>query len=115
MNNPISMLKDICDLASKGNELLKKYVLSPIQKEILRSAAQSGKFHILQADQLAYPIIRAGSMDMGDENDPASLASYYEAFKLLCKNEYIEHAGGAEFRLTSGGFDKARSLTKHLR
>ena len=99
MNHPITILKDLCDLASKGNELLKKYVLSPIQKEILRSAAKSGEFHILQADQLAYPITRAGSMDIGDENDPASLAYYYEAFKLLCQNRYIEHVEGAFFDL----------------
>ena len=110
MNHPITILKDLCDLASKGNELLKKYVLSPIQKEILRSAAKSGEFHILQADQLAYPITRAGSMDIGDENDPASLAYYYEAFKLLCQNWYIEHVEGAFFRLTASGLDKASKI-----
>lgn len=113
MNNPISILKGLCDLVSKGNELLKKHFPSPIQKEILRAAAQSGEFHILRADQLAYPMIRAGGVDIGDENDPASLATYYEAFKLLCKNGYIEHDRGTRFRLTSGGFDKARSITKH--
>lgn len=113
MSNPISILKDLCELASKSDELLKKHFLSPIQKEIVQSAAQSGEFHILQADQLAYPIIRSGDTNMGNENDPASLAAYYEAFKILCSTGYIEHAGGALFRLTSGGFDKARSITEH--
>jgi Mn-dependent DtxR family transcriptional regulator len=47
---------------------------------------------------------------MGNENDPASLAKYYEAFRKLCENGYIEHAGGALFRLTAGGFEKARNL-----
>jgi len=111
MSNPISILKDLCELASKGNELLKKHFLSSIQKELLRAAAQSGEFCVLQADQLSYPIIRAGSKNMGDGNNPASLAEYYEAFKSLCSNGYIEHAGDALFRFTKGGFDKARKLT----
>lgn len=110
MSNPISILKDLCELASKGNDLLKKHFPSSIQKELLRAAAQSGEFHVLQADQLAYPSIRAGGKDMGNEYNPASLAEYYEAFKLLCSNGYIEHAGGALFRLTADGFNKARKL-----
>lgn len=116
MGNPISILKDLCELANKANELvakIKKHFPSQIQKELLQAAAQSGEFHILQADQLAYPIIRAGGTNMGNENDPASLADHYDAFKLLCSNGYIEHAGGALFRLTSGGFVKARSITEH--
>ena len=116
MGNPISILKDLCELANKANELvakIKKHFPSQIQKELLQAAAQSGEFHILQADQLAYPIIRAGGTNMGDENDLASLADYYDAFKLLCSNGYIEHAGGALFRLTSGGFVKARGITEH--
>jgi hypothetical protein len=40
----------------------------------------SGEFQILVADQLAYPIVRAGGIDVGDENDPASLAKYFDAF-----------------------------------
>lgn len=77
MGNPISILKDLCELANKANELvakIKKHFPSQIQKKLLQAAAQSGEFHILQADQLAYPIIRAGGTNMGDENDPASLA-----------------------------------------
>lgn len=114
MSDAISFIVGLCELASKGNGLvakLKKHFPSPIQKELLRAAAQSGEFHVLQVDQLVYPIIRAGGTDMGEENDPASLAAYYEAFKLLCSNGYIEHAGGVLFRLTVGGFDKARKLT----
>jgi hypothetical protein len=110
MTNVISILKDLCELASKGNELLSKHFPSSIQKEILRSAAQSGELHIIEPDQLDYPIVRAGGADMGDDTDPASLAEYYEAFKGLCKNGYIEHASGALFRLTAGGFAKAREL-----
>lgn len=49
-------------------------------------------------------------MDIGDENDPASLAYYYEAFKLLCQNRYIEHVEGAFFRLTASGLDKASKI-----
>ena len=110
MSNPISILKDLCELASKSNDLLKKHFPSSIQKEFLRAAAQSGEFQVLQADNLAYPIIRAGSKHMGNEYNPASLAEYHEAFKLLCSNGYIEHASGALFRLTADGFNKARKL-----
>lgn len=113
MGDTISLLVGLCELASKGNGLVakvKKHFLSSIQKELLRAAAQSGEFHVLQADQLAYPMIRAGGKDIGNVNNPASLAECYEAFKLLCSNGYIEHGGGELFRLTAGGFDKARKL-----
>jgi len=110
MINPISTLKDWCELAKMGKGLLNKHFPSETEKEILRSAARTGEFHIFQVDQLAYPIIRAGGIQMGNENDPASLAMYYDAFKQLCENGYIEHAGGALFRLTSGGFGKARKV-----
>ena len=109
--NPIAILKDLCELASKGNELLKKHFPSPIQKELLQAAARSGEFQIIQVNELLYPIIRVGGIDMGNENDPASLAAYWDSLKLLCANGYIEHAGGALFRLTADGFDKARKLT----
>lgn len=110
MINPIPALKSICDIVKNGKELIEKHFPSEIQKELLRSAARSGEFHILNIDQLAYPIVRAGGIDMGDESNPASLAKYYEAFKRLCENGYLDHAGGAFFRLTANGFEKARSL-----
>jgi len=110
MNNPITIIKDLCDLLSKAWKLYKKYFLSPTQKEILRSAPQSGEFHILKADQLAYPIIRAGSMDMGDQNSPESLAKYYKAFESLCEIGYIEHVKGVFFRLTASGLEKASNI-----
>jgi len=110
MINQISTLQDLCELAKMGKDLLNKHFPSAAEKEILRSAAQKGEFYILQADQLTYPIIRAGADQMGDENDPASLAMYYDAFKQLCENGYIVHAGGALFRLTAGGFGKARKV-----
>lgn len=110
MINPISTLKDSCELAKMGKDLLNRYFPSETEKEILRSAAQNGEFHILQADQIIYPLIRAGGIQMGNENNPASLAIYYDSFKQLCENGYIEYAGGARFRLTAGGFVKARKL-----
>lgn len=110
MDNPVSILKDLCELASKGNELLKKHFPSSIQKELLRAAAHSGEFQIIQVNELLYPIIRADGTNMGDENDPASLATYWEALKSLCSNGYIEHADSHLFRLTAGGFNKARKL-----
>lgn len=110
MINPISTLKDSCELAKMGKDLLNKHFPSETEKKILRSAAQTGEFHIIQVDQLIYPIIRAGGVQMGNENDPASLAMYYDSFKQLCENGYIEHAGGALFRLTASGFGKARKV-----
>lgn len=110
MINPISTLKYSCELAKKGINLFKKHFPSTTEKEILRSAAQTGEFHLLETDQLAYPIIKAGGVQMGDEDDPASLALYYEAFDQLCKNGYINYAGGTHFRLTAGGFVKARKV-----
>lgn len=110
MINLISNLKDFCVLAKNGKDLANKIFLSGTQKELLRAAAQIGEFHILNADTIAYPIIRAGGIDMGDENDPSSLAKYHEGFVQLCKLGYIEHSGGQVFRLTAFGFEKARSL-----
>ncbi|MEW6111219.1 MAG: hypothetical protein AB1664_03745 [Thermodesulfobacteriota bacterium] len=114
MNDTISVLVGACELANEGIgliEKLKRHFPSAREKELLRAAAQSGEFHIIKPDQVAYPIIRAGGTDMGDENDPASLAEYYEAFKSLCSNGYIEYADGAAFRLTADGFKKARNIT----
>jgi predicted transcriptional regulator len=108
----ISTLKDACELAKMGKDLLEKHFPTETEKELLRLAAKSGEFQILDADQLAYPIVRAGGIDLGDKNDPASLAKYFDAFKNLCSNGYIEQASRKLFRLTSGGFDKARKLTK---
>jgi len=110
MIDPISTLKDSCALVKNGKDLVKKHCPSGAQKELLRLAAQSGEFHILNIDQLAYPIVRAGGVDLGDESDPTSLAKYYEAFGQLCENGYIEFASGKLFRLTADGFEKARNL-----
>jgi hypothetical protein len=52
----------------------------------------------------------AGGRGMGDEKDPASLAEYYDAFKQLCENGYIEHDRGVLFRLTADGFKKDSKL-----
>jgi len=102
----ISTLKDACELAKMGNDLLDKHFLTETEKELLQLAAQSGEFHILNSDQLACPIVRVGGQEMGGENDPVSLAKYFGAFKNLCANGYIEHAGGQLFRLTSSGFNR---------
>jgi len=110
MNNPISILKDICEIAIKSHALIKKHFPDPIQKELLKAAAKSGEFYIFQLDQLVYPVIRAGSMDMGDQNSPTSLAKYYEAFKSLCEIGYIEHVEGVFFRLTASGLEKASNI-----
>ena len=106
----ISTLKDACELGKMGKDLLQKYFPTELEKELLRLVAQTGEFQILVADQLAYPIVRAGGITVGNESDPASLAKYFGAFKNLCSNGYVEHSSGQVFRLTSGGFDKARKL-----
>jgi len=111
MSDPISMFRNACELAIKGNELRKKHFSSSIEKELLQAAAQSGEFNVIILNELIYPIIRAGGTNMGDENDPASLAKYNDAFRSLCSNGYIEYADGCLFRLTAGGFEKARKLT----
>ena len=107
----ISILKDACELAKMGINLLEKHFPTETEKELLRLAAQSGEFLIIVVDQVAYPMVRAGGIDVGDENDPSSLARYFDAFKNLCSNGYIEYASEQFFRLTSGGFNKARNLT----
>jgi len=109
----LSSLKDACELAKMGKDLLEKHLPTKTEKEILQLAAKSGEIHILNADQLTYPIVRAGGIDLGDEHDPASLAKYFDALRNLCSNGYIEYVSGQLFRLTSGGFDKARKLTKY--
>ena len=114
MSEIISILVGACELADKGRGIVAKFIkkfLSPIQKELLQAAARSGNFYVIEIDQIAYPIIRAGGTDMGKASDPASLATYYEALKSLCSNGYVEHAGGVFFRLTTAGFNKARKFT----
>jgi hypothetical protein len=110
MTNLISDLSDLCDLAKKGKSLIEKHFHTEIQKEILKSAAKSGEFHILHSDNFPYQILRAGGRKMGDENDPSSLTSYFKAFETLCSSGYIEHVSGAYFRLTVSGLEKARKL-----
>jgi hypothetical protein len=111
MRDVISALVAVCEFASKGRGLLRKHVLSPMQKQFLLAGRQSGEFHVIEVDQLAPPIIRSGGTAMADENDPASSAACYEAFKSLRDYGYIEHVGGNLFRLTRRGFAKARKLT----
>ena len=111
MSDMIPLLVRLCESTSKEVVKLRKRFLSRTEKEILRAAAESGEVHVIQVDQLAYPIIRAGNAAMGGGNDPASLASYYKAFESLRSNGYVEHVDGVLFRLTTAGFDKARKLT----
>jgi len=109
----LSAIIAACKLAEPIGGLLsriKKHRPSDIQKELLRAASQTGEFLVIEVEQLEYPIVRAGDINMGDEGDPASLAKYFDAFKSLCEMGYIDHASGSLFRLTSPGFDKARRL-----
>jgi len=106
----IPVLVALCSNANKIKGLVAKHFPSAVEKELLRTAAESGQFTILTASQSPYPFIRAGQSAFGDANDPASMATYLDAFKSLCSNGYVEHAGDQAFRLTKAGFDKARSL-----
>ena len=109
----ISTLVDLCKLAKIAGKVVGAVAsgaLSPPQKELLAAAAETGEFYVIETEQLIYPIIRAGDCSMGNENDPASLAKYLDAFKKLCESGYVESFGGKLFRLTAGGFDAARAL-----
>ena len=111
MSEPIILLLvALCPSASEIKRLVAKHFPSAVEKELLRAAAPSGQFAILTGSPSPYPIIRAGHSTFGNLNDPASMATYLDAFKSLCSNGYVEHAGGQLFRLTKAGFDKARSL-----
>jgi hypothetical protein len=111
MRDPIiTALVALCANAGKIKGLVAKHFPSAVEKELLRAAAESGRFEILTAAQLLYPVIRIGRSDFGDVNDPASMAKYSDALRSLCSNGYVEHAGGPVFRLTGEGFDKARLL-----
>lgn len=110
MSDMISLLSRLHGFAITGVAKLKKRFLSRIKKEILRAAAGTGEFHVIQVDQFAYPIIRGGDAAMGNQDDPLSLATYYEAFESLCSDGYIEHVDGVRFRLTVAGLNKVRKL-----
>lgn len=108
-------LKNACELVKNGNDFLKKHLLTETEKEILRLAAQSGEIHVLNVDQLTYPIVKVGSIALGDENDLASLANYFDALKRLCSNGYIEYVSGQLFRLSAFGLKKASKLANYTK
>ena len=110
MDNPIPIIEFICKIIRKARVLIKRHAPDPIQKELLKASAYSGEFYVFQLDQLVYPVIRAGNIDMGDQNSSASMAKYYEAFNSLREIGYIEQVEGNFFRLTPFGLKKARKM-----
>lgn len=82
------------------------------QAEILRAAAQAGGalYVIDQSQQRTYPIVRAGQLTLGDDDDALSQAEYWEALVDLAKLGFVEHDDGIVYRLTAAGLRKAASL-----
>jgi len=113
----IVALVSLCKLALEGgNKVLEEYKknkLSEVEKELLIAAAKDGEFRIMSPDGVPNFII------VGRENfpeditgDPAVAEKYHDAFTSLCKRGYIRYDDGNLFRLTYGGFEKARQLAR---
>lgn len=80
-----------------------------LAREMLKLAeAAGGTLQIPSADQTG-DWVRVGSKDFRDDKDPAVAAHGRDALKWLVNHEYVEHLGGAGYRLTGKGWDAARS------
>ena len=105
----------LCQAAHAGGkavEAYKKKRLSETESELLRFAAQHGKFLLMSLNEIPGPWIRVEDKDFLDTNDPAYAAKYVEAFMSLCNRVYIRHVDGCLFMLTDSGFEKARELAR---
>jgi hypothetical protein len=102
--------RDLTDLEEKLSRR-RFEELPEAEREILTAALSSGSIHVLEAQQLLYPLVSAGDRTLGSENDPQSLARYWAAFQRLQELGMVEHAGGALYRLTALGFSSAVLLS----
>ena len=87
--------------------------LSEAEQEILLAASGDGAIHVIEAEQLLYPLLEIGGRDLGHESDAKSLATYWNALQALQVRQLVEHVQGGLYRLTANGFVWASRLTPH--
>lgn len=98
--------RDLADLEQKVSK--RSFEELPVAgREILTAALPTGSIHVLEIEQLLYPIVSAGSRTLGVESDPESLARYWAALQRLQELGMAEHVGGTLYRLTALGFSSA--------
>lgn len=100
------------DLQSFEERLADKdrVVLSEAEKAILCFASGDGAVHLIETDQLAYPILSAGGRDLGDENNPESLATFLAALDTLEERRLVNRVDFNRYRLSVEGFALAKRL-----
>lgn len=92
-------------------ERVRNRVLSPIEKDMLRTAAANeGGIYVLTADSIPKAVIHAGGRHFGIPEDARSCVAATEAFEKLCRAGFVAHEDGDLFRLTSDGFRRADKL-----
>jgi hypothetical protein len=105
----------LCQAAHAGGKAVEEYKkrrLSETESELLRASAHHGQFLLMSLNEIPGPWVRVGNEEFLDTNDPAYAAKYVEAFKRLCRRDYIYHVDGCLFMLTYSGFEKARKLVR---
>ena len=105
----------LCQAAREGGKAVEEYKrgrLSEAENELLKASAHHGKFLLMSLNEIPGPWVRVENKDFLDTNDPAYAAKYVEAFKRLCRRDYIYHVDGCLFMLTRSGFEKARELVR---
>lgn len=101
----------LCETAIATGKAIKSIVenqFTPMEKELLRSAADDGLFQ-LSYDDATGKHVTTSTKDFSC-NDPAMTAKYLDAFMGLCRHGVIIHQREELFRLTGQGFDIARKL-----
>ena len=101
-------IKALVDIYDRASAEYRKRHLSDEEKRLLVAAATRGEFHVIVAEQLPGPPVRADGKPMAAEDDPAALAKTYDALRSLCERGLVRYEEGILFRLTGAGFEKAR-------
>ena len=108
------MLVNLCRAAVDAGKTLKTWSASDLldrEKQLLKAAAESGRFQITRSDIDGIFVI--SGVTPFAEADPRDTAHYFDAFTRLCDRGLIIANGDDTFRLTGQGFDIARRLVQH--
>lgn len=101
----------LCQAAIASGKVLVKVKdsqLTVMEKELLRTAADDGQFH-LAYDELVGRHVFTNTREF-TADDPAVTAKYLDAFTKLCSQGLVVHQHEEIFRLSGQGFDIARRL-----
>ena len=101
----------LCETAiatGKALQAIQEDQITVKERELLRSAADDGLFHLSYGDLTGKCVWT--STKQFTKDDPAVTAAYLDAFMRLCDRGLIVHQHAELFRLTGQGFEIARRL-----